>query len=717
MSQASDLSGPNLTDCDREPIHIPGSIQPHGMLLVVSADDLTVRRVAGDVEGSLGAGVWQDRPLADLIGDALAAQARAVPAGPLGAYLGQIDGAAGERLELSAHRGGDWLLVELEPAPEVALPATVVLAGLEQSAADFERAESLQDVADVAAVAFRRLTGFDRVMVYRFLDDEAGRVLSEAKAEGQHAFLNHHFPASDIPRQARALYVRNLVRVIPDSAYTPAPLRPAEEPGRPLDLSDSALRSVSPIHLQYLRNMQVGASASFSVITDGVLWGLIACHNETPRRLSYETRSAGRALARALGRQIKAKEDAEAYRERIRLRSFEDDIVGLLSREGSLDNAVSRHLSEVRLMLRGDGVAVIRGGELITAGPVPKETEIRALADWIAQRGGDPVFASDRLEEAYPRGVNFRQNGSGVLALTLSVEEPWLILWFRSEQVEVVEWAGNPHKAVTGGAGGALSPRASFDAWREVVQGRSRRWTLPEIEAAGRLGHAVREVRQSYRLKELNRRLSETLKDKDLLLEQKQYLIGEVNHRVQNSLQLVSSFLTLQARTSDNPELKEAITEANRRLSAVALVHRRLYRGDQIETVDAARYLEELAVDTLTAMGPEWAPHAILDLRPTIMPIDRALSLGLVLTELMININKYAYGGGAGPISVRLEEERANVVLTVADKGGGRVSPRQGFGSRMMNALVSQLGGELAYADNKPGLKAILTAPIGGPRP
>lgn len=702
-----------LTVCDREPIHIPGSIQPHGMLLAVSVQDGVVRRVAGDVEGRLGGADWRDAPLAAVVGEVLAAQALAVPLGPHGGYLGRIDGVAGEALDVSAHRDGDWILVELEPVPSASRPATLVLADLELSAAEFEQADSLRDLAEAAAKAFRRLTGYDRVMVYRFLDDESGRVLAEAKADGQHAFLNHHFPATDIPRQARALYVRNLVRVIPDVNYAPSPLRPPEEPGAALDLSDSALRSVSPIHLQYLRNMGVGASASFSVVIDGVLWGLIACHNETPLNLGFETRSAGRALARALSRQIKAKDEAENYRERLRLRSFEDDVVGLLSREGSLDNALSRHLNEVQLMLRGDGVAVVRGGELIVGGATPHETEVRALAEWLVGRGGDPVFASDRLETEYPRAEGFRQHGSGVLSLVLSTEEPWLILWFRAEQVEVVEWAGNPHKVVDGGEDQPLTPRSSFEAWREVVQGRSRRWTLPEVEAAGRLGHAVREVRQSYRLKDLNRRLSETLKDKDMLLEQKQYLMGEVNHRVQNSLQLVTSFLSLQARTSESQELKDGIAEANRRLAAVALVHRRLYRGDQIETVDAARYLEELVADTVSALGRDWAGHIKLELRPTLMPIDRALSLGLVLTELIININKYAYGGKPGPVSVRLEEERANVVLTVADKGSGKATPRQGFGSRMMQALVGQLGGDIAFSDNKPGLKATLTAPVG----
>lgn len=175
---------------------------------------------------------------------------------------------------------------------------------------------------------------------------------------------------------------------------------------------------------------------------------------------------------------------------------------------------------------------------------------------------------------------------------------------------------------------------------------------------------------------------------------------------------LVSSFLAMQARSSDDANLHAALEEARRRLSAVALVHRRLYRADQIEAVDAARYIEELSGDMLASMGAEWAGQLRLDLAPVMVPADRAVTLGLVVTELVINANKYAYGGAPGPIAIVLEEDRGRLRLTVSDKGRGRTGARIGFGSRMIEAMVGQLRGELAYENAKPGSRAVLTAPI-----
>jgi chemotaxis family two-component system sensor kinase Cph1 len=205
------------------------------------------------------------------------------------------------------------------------------------------------------------------------------------------------------------------------------------------------------------------------------------------------------------------------------------------------------------------------------------------------------------------------------------------------------------------------------------------------------------------------------VQDKDLLLQQNEFLIGEVNHRVQNSLQLVSSYLALQARISTNPELLAALEEARRRISAVSLVHRRLYRGDQLALVDAARYIEELCADTFAFMGRDWAQHLSLNLSPVMVSTDRAVTLGLLLTELLINANKYAYDGLAGPIEIELIEDRTLLHLIVADKGGGKVASGKGFGTRIMEGLVAQLGGKLTYADNLPGLRTMVIIPIESP--
>ena len=337
------ITSTELTACDREPIHAPGAIQPHGMMLIADLGGFQIRQVAGDVERRLGVASWQDRHLAALIGDALSARIKLlVEAAMPGGFLGELEAASGETLNVSAYVAGSFIIVELEAASRESPPASLMMDQLAAAASTFEREASLASLCSRAAAEFRRLTGFDRVMIYQFLDDGAGKVLAEDKRQDLHSFLHQHFPASDIPLQARALYLRNLSRVIPDISYQPAALRPPQAGVQPLDMSDGNLRSVSPVHLQYLANMGVRASASFSIVKDGALWGLIACHHETPRFLPYDVRSTCRLLAGSMARQIKAKEEAAAYRERIRLRSFEDDIVALLSRESALDEALSQ---------------------------------------------------------------------------------------------------------------------------------------------------------------------------------------------------------------------------------------------------------------------------------------------------------------------------------------------------------------------------------------
>jgi light-regulated signal transduction histidine kinase (bacteriophytochrome) len=680
-------------------------------MLIVDPQSTCVTHSANNPEAWLGRKDWLGLPLSELLGPEMAVSAlRLADKGDRGVISRVALPSSSQIVDVTVHVSGGRVIVELEPASALAAPIGL-LPQLESAAASFERAPDLQQLCETAAIEFRRLTGFDRVMVYQFVDDDEGVVVAEQAEPGQHSFLNHHFPASDIPKQARALYVRNLVRVIPDVSYQPAALVPRWTDPEPLDMSDSVLRSVSPIHIQYLKNMGVAASASISIVKDGGLWGLIACHHAASRPLPADVRAACRALAGGLSRQIKAREETDTYRQRVRLRTFEDDLVALLSREGPLNEAISNHVDEIMRMLGSDGVAVLRGSDLVLGGRCPSEAEVRRLAKWSTEKPADHVFATDRLGEVFALSHEQRRFAAGLLAVTISASEPWVVLWFRAEEIEVINWAGNPHKSVTAAPGGVLTPRASFEAWTETVRGRARRWTMPEIEAASRLRLALAGVWQNRRIRELNRQLLSTLEEKDRLLQQKEFLIGEVNHRVQNSLQLVSSFLALQARSSDDPTLHSAIEEARRRISAVSLVHRRLYRADQLEAVDAARYVDELLNDLLSSMGREWEEQLVRDLQPVMLTTDRAVGLGLVLTELVINANKYAYGGAPGPLRVTLSEEGNRLRLIVADEGAGRTSSRKGFGSRMMDALVAQLGGTLEYEDARPGMRAILQAP------
>ena len=725
MQDSSDIDiQAALNLCDREPIHIPGAIQPHGLLLVADPATLKIVGGAGDLETRL-AGDWRDRSLGDLLGQDLG----------LGEDLGSIrdrlaEGgsitlkpvtAGGETFDVTAHVSGRHVLVELEPNGAVA-SAAETLAMIDSAGLGLERAHDLIDLCETAARLFRQLTGYARVMVYRFQEDGAGVVVAEARDETQGTFLNHHFPATDIPRQARALYVRNRIRVIPDIGYGAAPIRAAAEPNpgevsaaaalQAIDLSDCSLRSVSPIHIQYLKNMGVGASASVSIVKDGLLWGLIACHHDEPRRIPLGTRMACRLLARSLSRQIQAREEAELYRERIRLRSAEDAAISLYDPAMNFGDFIEAAGPELRRMLGADGFAVSSGAELRTFGTGPKPDELRAICRWLDLSTRAVPFQTDRLSEKMPGAEHFRELGSGLLAIALSTETPSYLLWLRAEKPQLVEWAGNPHKVAGDDQAEVLTPRGSFESWVDEVRGRSRPWSIAEVESAVRIARLLRDRRQAFRLRELNRELTATLDENQLLLQEKGYLLREVNHRVQNSLQLVSAFLKMQSREIADETSRAHLTEAERRLTAVALVHRRLYTGASVEIVDLARYLEDLTGELQATMDPAWADRMRLDLAPVQVKADRAVHIGLVMTELVINAQKYAYGGGVGPLAISLDQHLGRFRLIVADRGTGKTRTRKGFGSRMMAAMIAQIDGSIEEEDNRPGLRTIVGAAI-----
>jgi chemotaxis family two-component system sensor kinase Cph1 len=301
--------------------------------------------------------------------------------------------------------------------------------------------------------------------------------------------------------------------------------------------------------------------------------------------------------------------------------------------------------------------------------------------------------------------------------VVVSAEEPLILLWTRAERLQVVEWAGNPHKALVTGDDGMLNPRSSFEAWSDTVRGVALDWSPAELETATRFRTELLELQRQQRLFELNRQLRESFSEQEQALAQKEVLLREMNHRIQNSLQLVSSFLALQARASADAGFQEAVEEARRRLGAVSLVHRRLYRADQIEKIDMARYVEELWEEMVSGMDPEWGRLARLHLSPLQVSTDQAVTLGLIVTELIINANKYAYGGAPGRLDITVAQDGGDIRLIVADQGKGRAgSPDgSGFGSRMMTALVSQLSGALDYQDNLPGTRAVLIAPLQAP--
>jgi len=710
----------DLADCDREPIHIPSAIQPHGTLLVVDpASDRIVQVGRGTETVPHSSWPLLDRQLSDVLRiPAEVVENAAFSSAPV--YIGSLipgrEIPAG--IDVTAHRSGGLIIVEIESALTARPSAAYMLGCVRSISAALQATPDLLQTCRCAVRELRALTGFARVMIYRFLEDGSGCVMAEDKEPELPAFLNHHYPASDIPKQARELYIRNVVRVIPDVNYTPAPIVPQIYPvtGAPLDMSDCILRSVSPIHIQYLKNMNVRASMSVSIVRDDALWGLVACHHTSPKLVAYEVREVCKHVAQILSQQIAAREETEMFRQEHLLTAARLELTsGLHHARETIGEALRARASKLLELLPSDGLAVYAHGAITTAGRCPNGDQLQELSTWLLRANAPALYATDRLSESFAPAEACRMNASGLLAIIISAGAPLVLLWFRAERAEIVNWAGNPHKPMeTGPRPGVLTPRASFDLWQETVRGRSRPWTKAEIEAAQRFQNEVIEISQHLRVEQLNTMLQQKIREADRLIVQKDLLMREMHHRVQNSLQLVSAMLRLQQREFSDPVVRARLEETQQRILAMAAVHRHLWQSTEIGIVRFDVYLKEIRDSLVESWGRQWDEHVQLRGVSVQMPTDKAIVLGLIITELLTNAVKYAYGGAPGPIQILLgEEPERGIQVVIADQGVGIEETRRpdGFGSRLTGLLVSQLGGAIEFQNSFPGTKVVLSVP------
>lgn len=701
------FSSEALTTCDKEPIHRPGAIQSYGLLLIADAETLTVLSGAGDIEERLSP-QWLGTSLPTLLAQPQEAFQTASPA----SHNLSICGVNGESFTIIPHHIDAYLIIELEPTPKDSPIPANILNDLDMLAERFERSPNVATICRQGADAFRKMTGFDRVLIFQFLENGDGRVVAESRNELFPSLMNHHFPASDIPKQARALYLKNRVRSIPNAHTQAAPLRPYRPELAALDLSPVQIRAISPIHLQYLVNMQVTASASASLIIDGTLWGLITCHHATPHFLTQDTRTLCRTFSGLMSRQIHAKEELTTFQERLRIKNITDIIASELNTLDPLDATLRTKVNHFMKLIPCDGFAIISPNLITRQGTLPPDTTLRELQTWLLKHSPAGLYTDPRLQDHYAPAATWPDQMAGITAITLPFSPTLTLLWARAEVIQTIEWAGNPHKQHHD-YDTVLRPRHSFESWRQTVTGKCFPWSPEQTHAASRLRQTLLTEHHKRMLTALNTRLEATLLERESLLEEKDLFIREVNHRVQNSLQMVSSFLHLQSRSAPTQETASALIEAQNRISAINLVHRRLYQDKHLGVVDLARYLEELVDDVLTSCGPEWRTELQISLTSMTIEIDRAINIGLIVTELLINATKYAYQGKAGPLHITLSQRGQRLTLQVADQGGNAVTPTgEGFGRRMIRNIMHTLNGTIDYTDLQPGLSATLSLPI-----
>ena len=492
-----------LTNCDREPIHIPGAIQPYGFLLCLDEHTRRVVQASANTRELLGIAAEDlyGEGLERLLGPAYLAEVEQAwtnlteASRLLGVRLDHVTGQPYYKLIL--HRYDQLLWVEGEAVADGGMSA-LDLPALNLTLSRLLTANSMLECCQAAAEQIRSVTGFDRVAIYRFDEDESGAVVAEALRSNMAPWLGIHYPATDIPQQARAMYLKNWLRFIADAAYQAVPMVPALNPntGLPPDMTHAVLRSVSPIHLQSLHNMGSAATMTISLIQNGRLWGMVACHHESPRLVSYEVRDLCMFLGKTLSALLKTKEQQDESDYRQSIQKGQVQLLAQVSAKGNFSEEIHRFGPTLRAVFDCGGVAVCAGGQTTLFGQTPTQPQVGELVDWLRVHSTQKVFHTNSYAKLNPAGKAIRATASGIIALPLDQELGEYILWFRPEQIREVNWAGrNEKEQVTADGQVFLSPRHSFRVWAQTVEEVAAPWLALEIEAAKEIRQHISDVR------------------------------------------------------------------------------------------------------------------------------------------------------------------------------------------------------------------------------
>ncbi|WP_338122362.1 MULTISPECIES: ATP-binding protein [Xanthomonas] len=509
----------DLSSCAEEPIHTPGAIQPHGLLLVIDPASLSVTQRA-----------VSDARVLDTYGDPLgctASTALGAVLAPFSSMLAALKPGASMLVgflplgehgthTVLAHRSERDLLVEFEaPITGESESPNDVYPAIRRFIEVIEATTTTSDLCQVAATHIRELTGFDRTLIYKFDGDWNGAVLAEDRNEVLPSYLDLRFPESDIPAQARELYRRHRIRLIASNSYVPAPLvaPPELAATAPTDLSLAVLRSVSPVHLQYMRNMGTGASLSISVVCDGRLWGLISCHNHDAKRVPYPVRTACEFIGQIFSLQVSQRERALKVEERVRRRAIQVQLLGRMAGDENFMAALGRHPQSLMALTQSSGVAIVHRDACVLLGDCPTQPQVLKLVQWLTtHQGSEDLFHTDRLPALWPEADAFADVASGVLSLSISQLHDSFVLWFRPEVVRTVRWGGDPRSKATGQV---LSPRMSFESWKEIVRKQALPWDEVDQDAAMELRVAIVDIvlRKAEEMAELNEQLVRSNKE------------------------------------------------------------------------------------------------------------------------------------------------------------------------------------------------------------
>lgn len=687
----TDFDNLDFERCEDEPIHIPESIQGYGYLFALDPKTGEVRIRSANIEtflvktAAIMQGSFYDLlddkvTSADFIINSYERAKREDVRLPLELKIKEefLQDPTMDEYHAVVFASDEFLIIEIEPASifkgKIAARQYSKIYSM-NIAPKFRRMDSIEEMADAIANTVKQLTGFERVVIYRFNEDESGTVIAEAREDDIDSYMNLYYPASDIPAQARALYTKNWIRLTPNVDLPPVPLTPTVEQmdRNPLDLSQSLLRAKSPIHLQYIRNQGLKASMSISLVNHGNLWGLISCHHRKEHYLPQNIRLDCESLSQLFSWQLYAKEEELDTTKKLAIDETISRMVATLSENKSIVDVFKENEHEILNLMNACGFIFHSGSETVSLGRVPDGTMVKALMSTVTDSHADEPFSTENVDELFAGKGN--SNGvAGALLIPLLAENRYYTAWFREEHVRVRRWAGNPHeKSPTASKRERMTPRTSFKIHEEHITNRSWPWSVKDLEIAERFNKLflIHALRAQVNMHENIVDLQEKSQSKDEFL-------ATLAHELRNPLSPIANAVTI-LRTTDNADHKTfAVDVIDRQLSQlVTLVDdlmdvSRITQGKvhlTMDRLDIEKVLDN-AIEICETIIKEKG-HELVVKRSSERCLVYAdfIRLSQVFANILNNAAKYTDAGGR--ITISFDGDDKHVIVRIVDNGIG----------------------------------------------